>query len=216
MREAGENGKRTLSVDVADGGESETIIGRRTGRLILPFESYPIPDTTQIAHHVEKDLNAGFELAVVDSNGVGSGTTSTLRHDGYPVFAYKGSLGTTETDSSGELHFANTRSAAYWSVREVFDPRNPNAIGLSEDHPLLKEDLVGLKYHEVTGGRIAVEEKDKVVRRLGRSPDRGDTLAMLIYGSGRHGVMVTLGRPGGNGNGRTHLRKRGALEGIFS
>jgi len=210
MKAAGEAGRKSLSVDVADGGESETIIGRRIGRLVLPFESYGVPDTTAIAHHVERDLNNGYEIAVVDSNGVGSGTASTLRHDKYPVYSYKGSFATGETDNTGELKFNNTRSAAYWATRESLNPNNPDAIGLPNDLKL-REDLVGLRYHEVAGGKIAVEEKDKVVKRLGRSPDRGDALAMLIYGSQRRGAFV---RPIAGPN-KKQTKNRGQLADIF-
>ncbi|MCK9569413.1 hypothetical protein M0R72_10785 [Candidatus Pacearchaeota archaeon] len=191
MRKAGHTGKKTLAVDVADGGESETIIGRKEGLLIHPFESFGVPDTTAIAHRCERDLGAGYELAIVDANGVGSGTASTLRHDKFPVLSYKGSLGTDETDKTGEIKFVNCRSAAHWCIREALNPANPEAIGLPDDQKL-REDLVGLRYHTAAGGKIAIEEKDKVMKRLGRSPDRGDCLAMLLWGSHRKGGAARL------------------------
>lgn len=194
MKRAGHTGKKSIAADVADGGDSETIIGRKIGRLILPFESFGVPDTTRIAHHIEKDMNAGYEIAIVDANGVGSGTASTLRNDRYSVISYKGSNGTAETDSTGELKFVNARSAAYWATREAFNPNNPDAIGLSEDDPRLREDVVGLRYHAAAGGKIAIEEKDKVVKRLGRSPDRGDCLAMLLYGGNQKGAAVRMSK----------------------
>jgi hypothetical protein len=184
-------GKKTFSVDVAEAGESETIILRKEGLIVHDAESFGIPDTTQIAHHVEPLYSVGYVLGIPDANGVGAGVASTLRNDGFAILAYKGSLATDETDRTGEIKFANTRSAAYWSVREALNPNNPEAIGLPDDDRL-REDLVGLRYHQVAGGKIAIEEKAKVVKRLGRSPDRGDALAMLIWGSNRGGSFAQI------------------------
>lgn len=221
MLTAGHTGRKTMAVDVADGGESETIIGRRVGNLILPWESFGIPDTTKIAHHCETDMGRGFEPAVVDANGVGAGVASTLRNDKFSVLSYKGSLGTDETDSTGELHFVNLRSAAHWAIREAMNPTNPEAIGFAEDDPKLREDLVGLRYHSATGGRIAIEEKDKVMKRLGRSPDRGDCLAMLLWGSHRKGAVgrpITRTAPQSRGdtlNRPKPMKRRGALSDVY-
>jgi hypothetical protein len=87
------------------------------------------------------------------------------------------------------------RSAAYWKVAELFDPRNPECIGVPDD-PRLKEELVGLKYKEVTGGRIQIEPKDQVIKRLGRSPDRADALAMAVYGQSRGGKVAVAASAG--------------------
>lgn len=180
-------GRKTLGVDVAAEGKDKSIIAPMIGNFIDTLIVFANPDTTALAHRCETYCNQSY-LPIVDTIGVGAGVTSTLRHDGYAVFAYKGSQRTDAKDRSGELAFANVRSHAYWQLREALDPANAEAVALPDD-PELREDLVGLKYREVTGGRIQVEEKAQVVKRLGRSPDKGDAVVMANYGQ-RRGVSV--------------------------
>ena len=168
------------ATDVSTEGRDETICGRRVANVISRMEPFHDSSTTAIAHHVEVQYNRGYK-GIVDAIGVGSGVVSTARDDGYACRAYKGSEATEMRDKTGQNTFANTRSYAYWLIREALDPRNSEPLDMCPD-PKLKEDLVGLSYREVAHGKIQIETKADVVKRLGRSPDRGDTLAMLCYG----------------------------------
>lgn len=175
-------------VDVATEGSDETILFRIDEYFVHEADVFSSPDTTAIAHHAERYANLGYQSSI-DAIGVGTGVVSTMRQDGYSVRAYKGSEGTTATDKSGELHFANMRSYAYWLLRESLDPAKADSLALPDD-PKLKEDLVGLKYREVAGGKIQVEEKANVVKRLGRSPDRGDALVIANHARGNRGAAI--------------------------
>lgn len=165
-------------IDVATEGNDETVKIRIDEYFVHEAEVGG-QDTTQIAHNAERSANEGYETGV-DAIGVGSGVVSTMRNDKYRVHAYKGSERTDNRDRSGELMFSNMRSYAYWLLRESLDPRHDDSLALPDD-PKLKEDIVGLKYREVAGGRIQIEEKAAVVKRLGRSPDRGDALVIANY-----------------------------------
>ena len=180
LKSVARDGARSLGIDVATEGNDETILIQIEGCYVYEPESFSNSDTTAIGHRAEHVINAGYR-ATVDAIGVGSGVVSTIRHDGFPVYAYKGSERTEEKDKSGEFGFVNLRSLAYWRLREALDPRNPDCLALPPD-PKLKEDLVGLKYKDAAGGKIQVEMKKDVVKRLGRSPDRGDALAMANIG----------------------------------
>jgi phage terminase large subunit len=188
LKDKAHEGKKNLGVDVATEGIDETIFIKIDGCYVHEPEQFSSPDTTTIGNHCERFINAGYS-ATVDAIGVGSGVVSTIRNNGGHVLAYKGSERTDEKDKSGEFGFANLRSLAYWRLREGLDPRNPDGLALPND-PKLKEDLVGLTYREVAGGKIQIEEKAAVVKRLGRSPDRGDALAMANYGRYR-GIFVS-------------------------
>ena len=174
-------------VDVSESGSDETIHILIDEYFVHEAEIGK-NDTTQIAHHAERHANKGYKTGV-DAIGVGTGVVSTMRHDKYRVTAYKGSERTDAMDKTGELKFVNKRSYAYWILRECMNPANDDSLALPDD-PKLKEDLVGLQYREVAGGKIQIEEKEKVVKRLGRSPDRGDALVIANLMRGRRGGSV--------------------------
>lgn len=185
----GYEGEKIVSADVAEGGD-ESIKGLLNGRLLENVESYKDPDTTRYAYHIERDIKHGYR-AVVDAIGIGAGVVSTIRNDAYDCVAYKGSESTEGRDKSGELRFANVRSFAWWLIREALNPSNPEAIGLPDD-PKLREDLTFPTYKEVSGGKIQLENKEALCKRLGRSPDRGDMLAMALFAKHSGGAIAKI------------------------
>jgi hypothetical protein len=118
-------------------------------------------------------------LVNVDVIGVGAAvydackTISRMRVWGVN-FAEK----TDATDTSGRLRFANIRAFAYWSVRECLDPNRPiNERLILPPDPELLADLTAAKWELGISG-VKVEPKEKIVERLGRSPDCGDAVAL--------------------------------------
>lgn len=179
-------GRRILSVDVARSGSDSTILAHRHGPLIASLEAYDQQDTMQTTARVQAALTAAGSGAgavpVVDSIGVGGGVVDRLRELGVPVLAYTGSAGTKQRTRDREWGFVNVRSAAYWRLRELLDPAFGAELMLPPDD-LLVSDLTTPTWDGTTGipPKIRVERKEDVVARLGRSPDRGDTVAMAYW-----------------------------------
>jgi hypothetical protein len=73
----------------------------------------------------------------------------------------------------------NVRSAIFWRLREALDPVNGDALMLPPD-PELLGDLTAMKF-EVRSGKIWVEGKDEIKKRLGRSPDCGDGVGLAHW-----------------------------------
>jgi hypothetical protein len=82
-------------------------------------------------------------------------------------------------DRSEELGFANLRSAAWWGLRERLDPAFGATLALPPDDRLTG-DLMAPKWRMLSGGKIQVESKADIVKRLGRSPDDGDAVMMVL------------------------------------
>jgi hypothetical protein len=121
--------------------------------------------------------------AIVDSIGVGAGVLDQLRAQRVNVLPYIGSAKTRFRDRSGTQTFNNTRSAAWWNMRELLDPANGEEVALPPDDELIG-DLVTPRWRPVSGGRIEVERKEDVVKRRGHSPDSGDAVVMAFWSSG--------------------------------
>jgi len=178
------DGRRYTGVDVARFGGDSTVFAHRHGVAITELELHDREDTMQTTARVQAATGTGdaARVPVVDSMGVGGGVVDRLRELGVPVLAYTGAAKTKGRTRDGEWGFNNCRSAAYWRLRELLDPAFDARLMLPPDE-LLISDLTTPTWDVTTGvpPKIKVEAKDSVVARLGRSPDRGDAVAMAMF-----------------------------------
>lgn len=172
-----------LGVDVGRGGD-ETIFATRYGPAVV-LSGNRKRDTMSVAGEVQ----ARGHRAIVDANGIGAGVYDRLRELGTRPMAYVGSEKTPKRDRSRKYGFTNVRSAAYWNLRELLEPAYDPTIMLPPDD-LMISDLTTPTWSVTTGipPKIQVEKKDDVVKRLGRSPDRGDAVAMAFWADAARGT----------------------------
>lgn len=168
-----------VGVDVARSGEDKTVLALRYDDVITQLRRFSKEDTMQTSGRVAGVLKANGGKAIVDVIGVGAGVVDKLREDGYKVDAFNASERSEQTDRSNELGFVNKRSAAWWNMRELLDPANDAKVALPPDD-LLTGDLTAPHWKVVSGGKIQVESKDDIKKRLGRSTDDGDAVVMVF------------------------------------
>lgn len=179
------DGRRFLGVDVARGGTDSTVIAYRVGACIQQLEPHHSEDTMRTTARVQAALTGDGNaevIPVVDSIGVGGGVVDRLRELNIRVLPYTGSAKTAALDRTREHGFKNVRSAAWWHLRELLDPAFGADIMLPPDEALLA-DLNAPTWDTVTGvpPKIRIEPKEKLVARMGRSPDRGDAVVMAFW-----------------------------------
>jgi hypothetical protein len=130
---------------------------------------------------VVKLLKQDFETPIgIDTIGVGGGVYDRLAELGYAVVSVDVSQSTELTDLSGENHFSNLRSALWWALREALDPDGLNPLALPDDDILIG-DLTAPTWTLTSRGAIVVESKDNMKKRLGRSTDAADGVALALY-----------------------------------
>lgn len=80
------------------------------------------------------------------------------------------------------VRFANTRAAVWWNLRTLLDPEaGPEDTRLAvPPDPGLLSDLTAPRYCLRLGG-IAVESKDDIRKRIGRSTDVGDAVGLACW-----------------------------------
>lgn len=191
-----------ISVDVADGGPDDSIIGTLSGSVVLRMEEVRQDgpgDTMKVAGRAKAIYDARHEGApdrgvVVDSIGVGAGVVSRLREQGVQVVAFNSSAASTATDRSRELRFLNLRAEAWWLAREDFDPQYDPEVAIP-DIPRLIGDLAAPQFGTTSNGRLQVESKDDVRERIGRSTDYGDVVIMGRWAQRRRPVGALKLRP---------------------
>jgi len=173
---------RGVGVDVGRGGDM-SVLAPRFDNHIVELRRNPAADTMVIAGEVVKLLR-GFPHghAVVDVVGIGAGVVDRLREMGHGdrVIAFNAGGHTDYVDGSGELMFVDCRSAAWWHMREMLNPTNGHEVGLPPDDKLIG-DLTAPKWSLTSGGKIKVEAKDQIKRRLGRSTDDGDAVIQAFW-----------------------------------
>lgn len=174
-------GRRILGVDVARSGGDSTVIAHRNGPCIAELEIHDQENTMQTTARVQGAAGKKV-IPVVDSIGVGGGVVDRLRELGRPVLPYTGAAKTKIRTRDGEFSFTNVRSAAYWKLRELLDPAFGAELMLPPDD-LLLADLTAPTWTITTGTppKIKLEKKEDLVARMGRSPDRGDAVAMAFW-----------------------------------
>ncbi len=175
----------TLGVDVARGGEDRSVIALRQGNMVGELRRFAFTDDTMgLANHVV-GIENGHDRprAIVDVIGVGAGVYDRIRELGFPCSGFNASEGTKRTDISGEFGFTNKRSWAWWNLREMLDPASGCDVGLPPDDRLTG-DLVAPKWRLMAGGKIQVESKDDIRKRIHRSTDDGDAVVQAMLESG--------------------------------
>jgi hypothetical protein len=114
-------------------------------------------------------------IIVVDEPGLGGGVIDRLEEQGVAVNAYNG--GRRPEFLPNPNRFLNLRAAAYWMLRQRLED---GELALPPDDRLADE-LTTIRWRVNSSGQIALEPKDRVRERLGRSPDAADALAAAVW-----------------------------------
>jgi hypothetical protein len=159
-----------VGVDVARGGKDRTTIARRHRDWFNAPLVYPGSATLsgQAVAALVLAARGASAITFIDSTGVGASPYDILRERIVIVpivfgAAYDG------LDVTQSFKFFNLRSALWWRMREALDPNGRRKIALPPDKTL-KAELTMPRY-ELRSGRLFVEDRDSIIKRLKRSPD---------------------------------------------
>lgn len=170
-----------VGTDVARSGEDKTILALRYGLRIHELRDYFHQDTMATSGNVVGILDANpSAYAMIDTDGLGAGVTDRVREQEYDARAFHAGAKSDKRDRSGELGFVNVRAAAWWNLREKLDPAYGPGVELPND-PELIGDLTAPHWKVASNGRIQIESKEEIKKRLGRSTDRGDAVVQAFW-----------------------------------
>jgi len=178
-----------VGVDVGggqEGGDQTVLALAYDGLKVRELRKYPRADpmtaTMETVGLVAGILRRNRGQAVVDSIGIGAGVLHRLVEQGFNAIAFVASKGTGYMDQSGELGFSNWRSAGWWILRELLEPDSGLLVLLPDDDELIG-DLTAPKVKRIlSGGRIQIESKEEIRKRIGRSTDCGDAVMQVLVG----------------------------------
>lgn len=181
-----------LGVDVG-GGSDETVIRERRGMLAGREWRAQTDRPEVIAPMVLQAITESGATAVkIDSIGVGFGVVGELRNlaDAGRHRASIVAVNVAESASEPDK-FKNLRAELWWEVGRGLSERRTRGEGGWDLSTMMNADatvaqLLEPQWRTDPQGRIVVEPKEDVIKRIGRSPDNADALLLAFYaGRGR-------------------------------
>jgi hypothetical protein len=173
---------RGISIDPAYFGDDKTVMYGWENDLAKRCLSYGKQDpmyTVGQALSLESEMKATCVFGVDDTGGYGSGVVSALKQhykEGYEE--HKRVVPVVFSQREGiEECFYNMRAKLYWEAAEEVKARRCPIPELDIE---LHGELCAIKYQR-KGGKIFIEDKDAIKKRLGKSPDRADAWVIGRY-----------------------------------
>jgi hypothetical protein len=182
----GKKWKQIAGVDVARFGDDDSAMFRRVGPVVLMAETWHGNDLMATTGKVV----ASKLPANVDVIGMGGGVVDRLHELKHPAYG----VNVAEAARDAE-HFQNLRAELYWELRERFRDGKIDLTRLSEAmYDRLVGELTAIKFQYTSAGKLKLEPKEDMRKRLGRSPDLADAL-VLAFARGRVGgsSLVSFG-----------------------
>ncbi len=174
-----------LSIDIARFGSDRTVFIYRKRNAVFHIEVHAKEDTMQTAGRaVDLAHRLGASEIKVDENGVGGGVVDRLKELHREGRLKAEVIGVMVSESApdrvdGEDAQGRTMRDYLWlQAKAWFAEDEPSLIAAPKDYAeMLCAELVSVKYGFDSSGRIVVESKDEMKRRLkGTSPDIADAL----------------------------------------
>lgn len=164
-------------LDVARFGDDRTALAKRQNNTLLePIKSWRGKDTMQVAglvHREWQDTPRQMRPSeiLVDVIGIGAGVVDRLYELGLPVRAVNVAERAAASDK-----YLRQRDELWWKGREWFESLKCN-IPLDES---LIGELSAPTYTLSSGGKIVIESKDDMKKRIARSPDLADAFLLTL------------------------------------
>ena len=197
-------GKPAMGVDVAQSEAGDkAAIARGTGAALHEVESFQCTDASVLGERVVIEAQQKGVLGKhvgVDAIGVGSNVVNAGKRLGFPMVAIQSAeMAQPEKDAAmdvevgmtpvvGVERYQNLRSQMWWQLAQDLQH---NRLAMKRNDSL-KRDLLAVQW-EPKNGRIAVELKMQVRKRLGRSTDEGDAVVYWNWVRDRRSVQAVQG-----------------------
>lgn len=172
-------------VDVADGGDDETVVAVRHGgkvEVMRGFRGDARGDVLAMLKDAAAPWAGRLGGVKVDKIGVGAYFAHALSDAGLDVADVNVAL-----PASDKERFVNLRAEYYWGLRERFES---GEVSLPDDDTLVAQ-LSSVRYfHKGTTGQTQIESKEDARKRGVKSPDRADALMLAFAPAG--GLVIGI------------------------
>ena len=169
-----------VGIDPARGGKDKMSMSKRYDNYFDELVWWPGIVTTTgpksaelVRQSLENEIPGYMNIDVI---GYGASTFDSLNGMYDNVIPINAAGGSSFRDRSGKLVMRNIRAEYYWRMREALDPVYGDDVALPPGNDILA-DLCSARYDVKTSG-VQIESKDDIKKRLGRSPDKGESILL--------------------------------------
>lgn len=164
-----------IGVDVARFGDDKTAISRRKGRKAYKIKTYKGLDTVAVANELTHIILNEMPIRVnIDAAVNGAGVVDILVDRGYGDIVRAVNFGSS---AQNQEKYANRRAEMWDRINNWLNAEMP--VSLIDADGIL-EDLTAPNKQYDKLGRLLLEKKEEIKKRLGRSTDVGDALALTF------------------------------------
>lgn len=162
-----------VGLDIARFGDDATVFCYRCGQKCLGFDVYfkkSVVEVASIATHIIETQKP--QKVFLDVGGVGGGVYDILKERGFRSVIKGVNFG---SKALNDERYANRRAEMWDKVKDWLD----DDVELTSDEMLFNELAAVNKKYDFRG-RLILEEKEEVKKRIGRSTDMADALALTF------------------------------------
>lgn len=190
-----------VGIDVAnsENGDKACLAWIQSG-VVVDVHEFRCPNASYLAYNIEmtdleliendfenyntrkiSEMKVRADCIGVDAVGVGTATLQTLRNRKIEAAGLHGGewkeIIPLDAEKKQLYSFANLRSQMYYQLRE--DVRNNKIAFNIPDKSIMAKIRAELKQprFKLRGGNIAIEPKDDIIKRHGKSPNMADAIA---------------------------------------
>ncbi len=167
-----------LGCDVARFGDDMTVICIADKHGVRYMRSWQGQDLMQTCGQVKVlmgEWRVPEESVAVDDGGLGGGVTDRLHEMNIGIIP----VGFGERAFDWQ-HYANKRTEMYWAMRDALNPEKGATFAIPPEHSVLVREMIQPEYSYMSNGAMQLERKKDIKKRLKRSPDHADALALCF------------------------------------
>ena len=163
---------RVMGIDVARYGDDRTVIQKRQGLVAFKPKVFSGLDNMQVADVAASEIASFKPHTVFIDAGRGEGVIDRLRQMGFNVV--EANFGARAMNAD---RYINRRGEMWENMKKWLE----SGGSISGDEPELAEELSIPTYSFDASNRMALEKKEKIKERIGKSPDLADALALTFF-----------------------------------
>lgn len=171
-----------LGVDVG-GGLDETVIRERRG-MVAGREWRELSDQPETISRLilAAIRETGATSVKIDSIGVGAGVVGEMRNLRTAGVHNAKIYGVNVAEKAHDPNkYFNLRSQIWWELGRLQSQERDWDLSRMENADSTVAQLLEVHYEHDLKGRVKIEPKDEVRKRIGRSPDNADALLLAFY-----------------------------------
>lgn len=164
-----------IGLDVARFGDDKSVFCFRRGRWCTEFKAFSRLDNVAVANFATNYIcELKPERVFIDAGGVGGGVVDILHNRGFKKIVRPVMFGSKALNDN---RYHNRRAEMWDGLRQWLN--SEPAVKIPNDENLCAELCAVNKKYD-SRGRLQLEEKDEIKKRLGHSPDMADALALTF------------------------------------